>query len=154
MRRTDRAAAAIVAVLLTGSGANAQAVRAPGGFVPRHALSYGSDGQAAVAVDDGHPLPVSQRGRTVTYTDRSGTIAAAGTAQPLAPANAARGGFFIENLSTGDLWITSLGTATIGQPAIRIAAGQLYEFPANGVPGASLSIVGATAGQSYAAREW
>lgn len=129
-------------------------VSAPGGFVPRVALSFGTADAAASAVDDLHPLPVAPRGRAVAYLDRSGTIAAANVAQQLAPANAARGGFFIQNLSADDLWLSSIGAAVAGQPALRIGAGQLYESPAHGVPTTALSVLGAGAGQAFAAREW
>ncbi len=34
-------------------------VSAPGRFVPRAAVSFGTDGTAATAVDDAHPLPIA-----------------------------------------------------------------------------------------------
>jgi hypothetical protein len=129
-------------------------VDAPGGFVPRSALSFGASGAAAVAVDDEHPLPVAAAGRTVMYSDRSGMIAVAGVAQVLAPASATRRGFFVQNLSTGDLWLNGTGTAVAGSPALRIGPGQLYECPASGVPATALSILGTAAGQTFSAREW
>ncbi|MEH3038222.1 MAG: hypothetical protein PGN23_17275 [Sphingomonas adhaesiva] len=129
-------------------------ISAPGSFVPRVALSYGAAEAAAVAVDEAHPLPVAARAVAVSYVDRSGTIASGGTAQVLAPAQATRRGFFVQNLSSGDLWISSVGTAAADQPALRIAPGQLYEAPAHGVPAGAISLFGATSGQSFAAREW
>lgn len=129
-------------------------ISAPGGFVPRVALSFGAPDVAATAVDDAHPLPVALRAATVSYVDRSGTVASGGAAQVLAPAQPARRGFFVQNLSSGDLWISSIGTALADQPALRIAPGQLYEAPAHGVPGSAISVFGATTGQSFAAREW
>ena len=129
-------------------------IDAPGGFVPRSALSFGAAGGVAVAVDEEHPLPVAAAGRTVVYQDRSGLIVSAGVAQVMAPAFAGRRGFFVQNLSAGDLWLTSLGAAVAGQPALRIGAGQLYECPPSGVPGTALSILGTAAGQTFSAREW
>jgi len=90
----------------------------------------------------------------VTYTDRSGTITVGGTAQQLAAANASRKGYFVQNNSAGDLWINSVATAVLSQPSLKIVAGALYESPANGVPVTAISIIGATTGQTFSAREF
>ncbi len=129
-------------------------VEVPAGYVPAVALSFGGQGTAAVAVDDAHPLPTALRGATAVYADRSGTIAAGGIAQVLAAANSARRGLFVQNVSAADLWINPTGIAVADQPAMRIAAGQYYEFPAHGVPAGAISILGAATGQGFAAREW
>jgi hypothetical protein len=94
------------------------------------------------------------QGSGVTYTNRSGTITAGATAQTLMAANADRRGLWIQNLSSGDLWISSLGTAAATQPSMKLTAGSLYEAPAHGVPVAAISIFGATTGQAFSAREW
>jgi hypothetical protein len=101
-----------------------------------------------------NPLPVAPSGRQVTYVDRSGAISAGGTAQVLAVLNTARTGFWIQNQSTGDLWLSSIGTAAASQPSLKIPSGALYEFPSTGVPTAALSIFGALTGQGFAAREF
>ncbi len=134
--------------------AAAQSVTAPGGFVPQQAVAFGSRGAPATAVDATHPLPTTARGTTVSYRDISGQIATASTAQQLAPARPDRQGLFIQNLSSGDLWINMDGIALAGRPALRIAPGQLYESPSHGVPGTAVSVFGATAGQAFSAREW
>lgn len=95
----------------------------------------------------GGSIPIS------TMTDRSGSIAAGGTAQLLAAANAARTGFELQNDSNGDLWISELATAVIGAPSIRIPPGALYETPLGGHGTGAISIIGATTGQSFSARE-
>ncbi len=89
-----------------------------------------------------------------TYTDKSGTITSGGAAQTIAAANTARRGFLIQNQSTSDLWISSVGTAAATQPSIWLPAGSYYEFPVNGVPTAAISLFGATTGQAFAAMEW
>ncbi|MET0271242.1 MAG: hypothetical protein ABW173_12525 [Sphingomonas sp.] len=128
-------------------------IDSPAGFAPLTALAFGSAGAAATAVDATHPLPT--RGATVaSFTDRSGIIATAGAAQPLAPARAGRAGLCVQNLSGADLWLGIVAAATAGAPAIRIAAGQMYESPAHGVPGGAIGILGATAGQAFSAWEW
>jgi len=98
--------------------------------------------------------PVDVSGQPVTTTSRSGTITAGGTAQSLFTAIVARRGLWVQNLSTGDLWISDAGTAAAAQPSLRIPAGALYEAPLNGVPTGAVSIFGATTGQAFAAREW
>lgn len=90
----------------------------------------------------------------VTYVDKSGTITSGGTAQTAIAANAARKGFFIQNQSTGDLYFNSVTTAVAASPSIKLTSGQTYEPPIYGVPSAAISIIGATTGQAFAAREW
>lgn len=87
--------------------------------------------------------------------DRSGTIATGATAQTLMSANAARKGWFIQNNSTGDLWVNRFGDPAIaGQPSLLIPAGALYETPDGGSGGNALSIYGATTGQTFTSAEW
>lgn len=89
-------------------------------------------------------------------TNRSGTVAAGGSAQSLAPANATRRGWALQNLSTGDLWVNEFGTtAAAAQPSMRIVAGGLYESPPGGGGGVgALSLFGAITGQAFTAKEW
>ena len=89
-----------------------------------------------------------------TLTDRSGTVASGGTAQILAVINVGRIGFWVQNQSTGDLWISSVGTAAATQPSMWLPAGSYYEYPSTGIPTTAISIFGATTGQAFAAREW
>lgn len=89
-----------------------------------------------------------------TLTDRSGTITTGGTAQQLAAANASRAGFSVQNLSSADLWINTLGTAAASQPSIKLASGVYFETPAGYGAVGAISIFGATTGQAFAAREW
>ncbi len=91
---------------------------------------------------------------TAALADRSGTITSGGSAQTLMAANSARRGFWIQNQSSGDLWISELGTAAATQPSIQIGAGAFYESLATGTPVSAISIFGATTGQAFAAREW
>lgn len=87
-------------------------------------------------------------------TDRSGTITAGGTAQVLMPANPNRFGYSVQNNSSGDLWISEITTAVANQPSLKIPAGALYECPWYYVPVTAISIIGATTGQAFCAREW
>lgn len=99
------------------------------------------------------PEFVAQVGNQVTYTDRSGTITTGGTAQTLMAANSSRRGFFIQNNSNGTLTISSVGTAST-TAGLVLLPGQLYEAPTSGVPLTAISILGATTGQRFDAREW
>lgn len=98
-------------------------------------------------------LPSLACAQAVTQADRSGTVATGGQAQVLAPANPQRRGCAIQNQSTGNLWISSTGTAAATQPSFLVLPGQEYLCRAPATDGA-ISIFGATTGQAYAAREW
>jgi hypothetical protein len=93
-------------------------------------------------------------GPQLNPVDRSGTITTGGTAQTLMAANGLRAGYSVQNLSSGDLWISDVGTAAASQPSMKIVAGALYESPMTGVPRGAISIYGATTAQAFAAREW
>jgi hypothetical protein len=88
------------------------------------------------------------------WTDRSGTLAAANTAQNAAVANTARIGFAIQNISAGDLWFNTLAAAVQTQPSFRLRAGGYFETPPGVSPTGAISIIGATLGQAYVCREW
>ena len=108
--------------------------------------------QRVVVATDQPALPVYRPGSS--YTDRSGTLTAGGTAQVLAAANPARRGYRVANLSSADLWINDKGgAASATQPAFKVAAGALYESPAFGAPTSAISIFGATTGQAFEAVE-
>lgn len=105
-------------------------------------------------VSPANPFPVAVTGNPGTVVDKSGTITAGGTAQTAIASNAARNGFSIQNQSTGDLYFNTLAAAVVGQPSIRVGPGLLYETPANGFGTGAVSIIGATTGQAFAAREY
>ncbi len=86
--------------------------------------------------------------------DRSGTIAVGGVAQELAPENSQRRGFMIFNLSDTDLWFSTEETAVADSPSILLESGDYYEEPLWGVSVGAISIIGATTGQKFVAREW
>lgn len=95
------------------------------------------------------------RATPIAWRDISGTIAAGATAQQLSDGKKERSGFWFQNNSSGDLWIREGGTAAAAsQPAMKIAAGAMYESPITGCPKGVLSVYGATTGQAFSAREW
>jgi len=90
----------------------------------------------------------------VSYTNRSGTITTGNAAQQLAPVNLARKGYFVQNVSAGDLWISTESTAVLNQPSIKLIANAFYESPVGLPPSGAISIIGATTGQAFTAREY
>jgi hypothetical protein len=84
-------------------------------------------------------------------TSRSGTIAAANTAQTLAPANASRQSLTGQAPASAQIGINEMGgTAAIGSPdTYIIAAGQAFGISTN----RAISIVCGTAGVSWSATE-
>ena len=88
-------------------------------------------------------------------TNRSGTIAAGGTAQTAAALNAARIYLYVENPigATETLWFSTDATATVGSPSIGLAAGQAWENPAHFCPTGALSVIGATISHAYTVKE-
>lgn len=99
-------------------------------------------------------MPSPASGNPGQITDRSGTITLGATAQELMAANSQRRGYWVQNLSAGDLYISSIGTAVATQPSLRIPSGALYEAPSSNVPTDAVSIYGATTSQAFSAREW
>lgn len=93
-------------------------------------------------------------GSTGTPTSISGSIATGGTAQNAASSNSTRKGYLLQNLSTGDLWFSTLATAVADQPSIKLPAGAYFESPLGAAGTGAISIIGATTGQKWAGREW
>ncbi len=101
----------------------------------------------------GAGLPVT--GARSAATERGGTVTSGGASQAVAAANAARTGFWFQNLSSGDLWLRfSASAAAATQPSLRIPAGAYYEMPATGIQVTAINVFGATTGQAFAAAEW
>ena len=116
-----------------------------------------SDGQFIILqMDVDGSLYVNVRDTSsASMADRSGTITLGGTAQSLMAANPSRKGYLIQNNSAGTLWFNELGaTAVQAAPSISIAAGALYQSPSPGASALAISIIGATTGQAFSAREW
>jgi hypothetical protein len=94
-------------------------------------------------------------------TDNSGTIGIGGTAQQIFAANAARKGYFIQNIDEAileELRICSTGTATLANPgSIVLGASGGVGYPGGSFQGygdGAISIIGATAGHKFTAFQW
>lgn len=85
--------------------------------------------------------------------DGSGSITTGGTAQTVFAANTNRRYLYIQNNSTAALWINFTTTATTSQPSIQIAAGADFVMDGSFVSTELVSIVGATTGQTFTAKQ-
>lgn len=101
----------------------------------------------------GYPNTLTIQPAQGTWTDRSGTITAGGTAQTLAAANVGRRAFFFQNNSTADLWLNFTTTAVASQPSIKVGAGLTLTMNPGPVTTELISIIGATTGQAFSAKE-
>lgn len=122
----------------------------------RVALAASSVILGKVSIDQTTPGVTNgvQLNGTGTWVDKSGTVTLGGTAQQIAASNASRRGFIIQNNSSGDLWFSTLATAVVSQPSMKVASGQAFSVTAPDVPTGAISIIGATTSQSFTAREW
>lgn len=90
---------------------------------------------------------------TGNLTDRSGSVGTGGQSQLLAPANPDRKYLFVQNNSTGDLWINFSAAATTAPPSIKIPTGAFWFMEASFVSAEPIYITGATTSQAYTAKE-
>jgi hypothetical protein len=101
------------------------------------------------------PLAVASTPTNGSLADRSGTITAANTAQNAIAANASRRGFSVQNLhATDPLYFNQSGTATTGAGSTKLAAGAYFESPVGAAGVAAVSVLSATAGLAFTAKEW
>lgn len=93
-----------------------------------------------------------------TPTDRSGMIVGTDASQALLNANAARSGWFFQNLGTEPMFINELAADATSQPvdgdgSIMVPPGASFPPCGYPVPPGQVNVTG-TAGQFYVAREW
>ena len=88
-----------------------------------------------------------------TVTDRSGTISSGGVAQTLANANTSRKYLIIQNLSAENLYINFTTTAVQGQPSLLLLPNGSFVMEGSFVSTEAVSIIGATTGSAFAAKE-
>ena len=86
-------------------------------------------------------------------TDHSGTITTGGTAQVLMPANPTRTYLAIQNISGGDLWFNFTTTAVLNEPSFKLTAGSAFTMEGGFVSNEAISIIGATTGQAFTAKD-
>jgi len=121
-----------------------------------------SVGRALLHTDvGGVPTPVSTANPLTTapisgaLTDKSGTITTGGTAQTAAAANTSRKYLFIENpyTATETLWFSTVAAAVADSPSIALQPGDTWENPPHFCPTGAVSVIAATTGHKWTARE-
>ena len=116
-------------------------------------LQLGADGVDGGLVDTANPLPFQQI-YAGTLTDRSGTILSGGVAQTLMAANPARRYLWLLNHSPDTLWVNFGATAVAASPSIPVYPGDVLRQPDQGfLSTQAVSILGATTGQAFVAKE-
>lgn len=85
--------------------------------------------------------------------DGSGTITTGGTAQTVFAANGSRRYLYVQNNSTAALWINFTTAATTSQPSLEIVAGNSFVMDSSFVSTEAVSIIGATTGQTFTAKQ-
>lgn len=108
-------------------------------------------GQAAAAASV--PVVLAFGG---ALTNRSGTIAAGGTAQTAAAQNASRRYLLIQapSANTESLWVNFDGTAAVtSQPSIEFPPGLILIWDAGFVPSGAVSVIAATIGTPFVVKE-
>lgn len=88
-----------------------------------------------------------------SVTDRSGTITLGGTAQTLMAANATRKYLLIENVSNKNLWFNFTTTAVQDQPSCLLLPNAAFVMEGAFVSTEAISVIGATTGKSFTAKE-
>lgn len=90
----------------------------------------------------------------IKMTDHSGSIAAGGAAQQVMPANSTRKFLFIQNISSGLLWINFGTTAVQDEPSIKLMPdSDAFKLDYGTIDTELVSIIGSTTGQKFVAKE-
>jgi hypothetical protein len=98
-------------------------------------------------------LPVFADSGTITPADRSGTVATAGTAQQVCPANALRRYLLVANPDEArTFWFSTAGPASSGPGSIQVGPGGAFVFD-KVVPSGAVSVYAAAAGQPFTVME-
>lgn len=105
---------------------------------------------AAMAAAD---IAVHADSGAVAPADRSGTVAAGGTAQQACAANALRRFLFVANPDDARaFWFSTAGPASSGAGSVQVGPGGAFVFD-KVVPAGALSIYAAAAGQPFTVQE-
>lgn len=89
------------------------------------------------------------------FTDRSGSIAAGGTSQLLAAANANRKRLIVQNPSDSpeSIFINFTAAATVTGNSLEILAGEMYDTAGGPITTEAVNVIAATTGTKFTAKE-
>lgn len=109
---------------------------------------------AVLATDVGAAaLPSQDQPLATVLTDRSGTVAAGGTAQQACAANASRRFLLVSNPSDASIfWFNVSGPAGNGAGSLPVGPGAAFVFD-KVVPSGAVSVFGPAAGQPFTVKE-
>ncbi len=108
-----------------------------------HFLLVGNDGSISFSTSIVRSAP----------TDASSSIATGGTSQQVFAANAARSWLFIQNISSAVMYINFGATAVVDSNSMKLNANSFYENPPHYCPAGTVTIIGATTGQKFVAKQ-
>jgi hypothetical protein len=123
-----------------------------GNLVPVHAPATIAGG-IATPVSPTAPLPVVNAAGAAAI-DGSGTVLTGGGAQTLFAGVVPVNGYLVANNSSAMLYVSDVGTASLGGAAIPIPAGTVFTTPSGYKPAGAVSLYGGISGQAFAARRW
>lgn len=86
-------------------------------------------------------------------TDRSGTITTGGSSQTLAASNSARHYLVVQNVATEMLWMNFTSAAAADSTSLRLGPGDSFEMGGAFVSTEAVTILGATTGSRFIAKE-
>lgn len=90
----------------------------------------------------------------IILVDRSGTITTGGTAQTIMAVNAKRAYLMIQNNSDTNMWINFTTAAVQAQPSILLIPNASFTFESGPASTELVSVIGATTGKSFTAKEF
>jgi hypothetical protein len=123
-----------------------------GNLVPVHAPATVVGG---IATPVGPTTPLSVINTSgIAAIDGSATVVAGGTAQTLFAGVIPINGYLVANNSSAAVYVSDVGSATLGGASIPIAAGDVFMTPSGYKPGGAVSLWGSVTGQAFAARRW
>lgn len=85
--------------------------------------------------------------------DGSGAIATGGTSQQIFDGKTSRAYLLVQNISDATLYLNFGAAATIDNNSLRLLPGELYENPPNFCPNGTVTIIGATTGKKFVAKQ-
>lgn len=91
---------------------------------------------------------------SVDVSSGSGTITIGNTAQNALASDANGYHYLIQNNSSNDIWFSTLSTAVLNQPSIRLVPGAVYETPDSLKVVGALSVIGTITGQAFTILKW
>jgi len=105
-----------------------------------------------------HFLSVDNNGSLGTaagaVTDGSGSITTGGTSQQIFSANTSRRWLLVQNISNAVLYVNFGAAAVVDSNSIKLNANASYESPAGFVTTATVTVIGATTGQKFVAKQY